>query len=67
MSRSAARLSSRRRCTSTSRTSPAWLEHEVSVFTEHHVIKRRVVDSALRRAPVRHKPCKGLIVARSIE
>ena len=43
------------------------LEHEVSVFTEHHVIKHRVVDSALRRAPVRHKPREGLIVARPIE
>jgi hypothetical protein len=39
----------------------------VSVFTEHHVIKRRVIDSALRRAPVRYKPRKCLIVARPVE
>jgi hypothetical protein len=51
MSRSAARLSSRRRCTSTSRTSPTWSTRERKSGS-HRTLRWREMDSNFR-SPVR--------------
>jgi hypothetical protein len=55
MSRSAARLSSRRRCTSTSRTSPTWSTRERKSGS-HRTLRWREVDSNLRSPRQRRHP-----------